>query len=204
MSRSLNPSVRRVQIIEAGARAFVTRGYGAATVADILTEAEIARRTFYAHFKSKEEVLLAAIDELLARLRLHFDERRRQARPTTSATLKDDIRRSLLAWFQFFAKHRALSAAVLIEASGHEDAFRERWSTLRHEICAHLRQNVVTLQAAGHFRKALSPDALIIFFYGLLYESVCGYVLVKKNPDLEWLADQLVEFELQGVQATSV
>ena len=49
---------------------FEQRGYGAASVADIVTAAGVARGTFYVHFKSKREIFIALVsavrEELVA------------------------------------------------------------------------------------------------------------------------------------------
>ena len=40
---------------------FEQRGYGAASVADIVNAAGVARGTFYVHFKSKREIFIALV-----------------------------------------------------------------------------------------------------------------------------------------------
>jgi AcrR family transcriptional regulator len=49
----------RTRIIEATARAVLAHGLRPMTVQSILDEAEVSRRTFYQHFRSKEEAALA-------------------------------------------------------------------------------------------------------------------------------------------------
>jgi len=48
----------RSRIAEAGLRLFLERGYDATTVDEIAAAAQISRRTFFDHFRSKDEVLL--------------------------------------------------------------------------------------------------------------------------------------------------
>ncbi|PRI11712.1 TetR/AcrR family transcriptional regulator [Leucobacter massiliensis] len=64
---------RRDEILDAAGRLFVTRGYEATTIADLLEAVGIARGTLYHHFRSKEEVLDALIrrhgDRMLEGLR---------------------------------------------------------------------------------------------------------------------------------------
>lgn len=57
MSPREEPNVRR-RIAEAAMPVFTEKGFEESTVADILTAADVARRTFYRHFTSKEDVLL--------------------------------------------------------------------------------------------------------------------------------------------------
>jgi AcrR family transcriptional regulator len=52
----------REQIIEAAMRLFAERGYHATTIADIAAAAEVAPRTFFAYFPSKEAVVFHNLD----------------------------------------------------------------------------------------------------------------------------------------------
>ena len=55
----------REQIVEAAMRLFAERGYQATTIADIATAADVAPRTFFAHFPSKEAVVFHNVDREL-------------------------------------------------------------------------------------------------------------------------------------------
>src|ERR671919_267048 len=52
----------REQIVEAATRLFSERGYEATTIADIAAAADIAPRTFFAYFQSKEAVVFHDAD----------------------------------------------------------------------------------------------------------------------------------------------
>lgn len=65
----------RLEIERAGMDLFAERGYSNVTVQDIATAAGIGRRTFFRHFRSKEE-LLQAYDTRIAIRALHFFQRR--------------------------------------------------------------------------------------------------------------------------------
>lgn len=53
----------RQRLLEAGVQVFKDRGYSDATIDEIVTQAAVGRATFYLHFKSKFDVLRAAILE---------------------------------------------------------------------------------------------------------------------------------------------
>ena len=52
----------REQIIDAAMGLFAERGYQATTIADIATAADVAPRTFFAYFPSKEAVVFHTVD----------------------------------------------------------------------------------------------------------------------------------------------
>lgn len=60
--------VRREEIVNEAVRLFAEKGFRSTSVNDILAAVGIAKGTFYYHFKSKEEVLNAAIETYAARL----------------------------------------------------------------------------------------------------------------------------------------
>ena len=63
LSRRRLPSAR---ILEAAKEAFARRGYGDVNVDDICRSARIAKGSFYRHYRSKEDLFLAASESLAA------------------------------------------------------------------------------------------------------------------------------------------
>src|SRR4028119_1862792 len=72
--RGYRPGVGRWQegtrgrLQQAAVGLFVVHGYGATTTEQIAAAAGVTQRTFFRHFRDKEEVLFAGDDELLAAL----------------------------------------------------------------------------------------------------------------------------------------
>jgi AcrR family transcriptional regulator len=65
----------RRAIEDAALRLFAERGFSATTISDIAAAADIAPRTFFAYFPSKEDVVFAHFDEYAASLQQRLDER---------------------------------------------------------------------------------------------------------------------------------
>ena len=63
--RELKKQRTREQIIEAARGLFAERGYQATTIADIAAAAEVAPRTFFSYFPSKEAVVFHDLDSNL-------------------------------------------------------------------------------------------------------------------------------------------
>lgn len=60
------PEVRRTEILSVAERLFQMKGYEKTSVDEIVRTAEIAKGTFYHYFKSKEEILDALTERLVA------------------------------------------------------------------------------------------------------------------------------------------
>lgn len=63
----------RRQLAAAAMELFATRGYQATTVDDIAAAAGVARRTFFRHFRSKEEAIFPDHDDTLVRAKAVLD-----------------------------------------------------------------------------------------------------------------------------------
>jgi AcrR family transcriptional regulator len=59
---------QRERMLAAAAQAVAERGYAHTNVADIIAIARVSRRTFYEHFRDKEDCLLAAYDAVVQQL----------------------------------------------------------------------------------------------------------------------------------------
>ncbi len=60
---------QRRRLVLAAGETFVSLGYATSTVADILKTAGMSRRSFYEFFTSKEDILLALLDEMVHEVR---------------------------------------------------------------------------------------------------------------------------------------
>ena len=68
--RTANAAFQRVRLLDAITSAVADKGYNHVTLTDVVGRASVSRRTFYAHFESKEACFLAAYQtgaELLIR-----------------------------------------------------------------------------------------------------------------------------------------
>src|ERR1700748_2545126 len=77
----------RETIARAALRLFAEQGYDETTLAEIAEAADVAPRTIFAYFESKEDILLCEEGNFLAELKRKLDER--PAGTTTVDTLRE-------------------------------------------------------------------------------------------------------------------
>lgn len=88
----------------------VERGYDAITVQDVLDRAEVARSTFYAHFRDKDDLLLGGFQEMRGSLPGNLF--------ASTADEKAEYPNFGLALFRHIDEQRALAKAFLSSDAG--------------------------------------------------------------------------------------
>ncbi len=121
---------KRARLKAAGLALFGEKGYEATSIQDIANRADLAVGGFYLHYRSKRQLLLALMDELLDRLS------RLDLQSGGTAGVRSGLRAFLARAFatdrQFLGAYRAWQEAALSDA---DLALRQRqiqeWTTTR-------------------------------------------------------------------------
>jgi len=121
---------RRRKLLEAGRILFGRKGYEAASIEDITAHAGAASGAFYLYFRSKRQLLLVLMNELIQRL-ASLD-----LRPQGAADMRLGLRRFLAEAFRadvrYFGVVRAWQEAALSDAGlGRMQAALARWTEAR-------------------------------------------------------------------------
>lgn len=143
------PSEPRLRLLEGMAKAVTDKGYVNTTIADIVREAGVSRRTFYEHFAAKSDCLIAAYEaasrHALTALQASIDPARSWPTQVTQA---------MTAYLDCLASNPVLMRTLFVEILGlgavgmaaRRRVNREMADFMRHVINARER------------REALSPD----------------------------------------------
>lgn len=87
MARPSNTEQRRAQITAGLVKVMAKRGYDGASIADVARAARLTPGLVHYHFKNKQEILLAALGELVARHQAGLEERLAEAAGEPGAEL---------------------------------------------------------------------------------------------------------------------
>ena len=131
----------RQSIIEAALALYQERGYEGVTVAEIARRADIAPRTFFGYFESKEDVLLGPGDDRMERVIRAIRERRR-GEPILTAVQRELQRRDQ-------ARHEPRGAArrrlgELLRQPAVQSRLRKRWNRWEDDLAAAIAAEVGT------------------------------------------------------------
>ena len=125
----------RQRLANAATELFQTQGYDETTIEQIASRAGVGRRTFFRHYRSKEDVIFPNHDELLLRVRerlsLHPDESGIQAVTAAVRIVLHhyvDTREISLLRYKLVSQVPALREREIVSVARYQRAFRERLS----------------------------------------------------------------------------
>lgn len=196
----LPPDERRQQLLEAATWVFARKGYRRASVSDIIARAGVARGTFYLHFDSKERVFLAIVEDFHRRITRAVDAVSGDLGAAAAAGPQALLAASFRRWLEFFAAHRDAATVVLKEASSIDARFEKGFAELRRSAVQHFTARYRRFQDLGFVRASISPELMAHLLLGMFDEVLSTFVLRNPDADLDALADQLADFEWNGVR----
>jgi len=149
---------------------------------------------------SKAKVFLAIADDFYDRLEL-ANERGNAPPSGAAASGRSALRASFCRWFEFFHTHRQAAVVVPKEAPAVDPRFDRGIAELRQTAYTHFAGRFRRFQQLGLVRASLSPDIVAHLQVGMFEELVKAFVLTTDHPDINGLADQMADFEWNGVRS---
>jgi AcrR family transcriptional regulator len=126
---------QRTRLLEAVGRAVADKGYAAATIDDVVRGAGVSKKTFYDHFRDKEDCFLAAYEAAADEL----FERVREAQRGPEGWL-ERTRAGIAAYLRWLAGEPALARVFLIEVAAAGPRAAERRERLRDRYAERMRK----------------------------------------------------------------
>jgi TetR/AcrR family fatty acid metabolism transcriptional regulator len=187
---------KRQRILQAATRVFARKGYFGARVSEIARRAGVADGTIYLYFKSKQDLLVALFDEVMAE---HLERGRAELAAAHGAAAR------LLAiaehHLRLFGDNPDLAVVFQVELR-QSTKFLERFTASWLQDYFALISGVIEEgQREGTLRADLPKKLVTKAFFGVLDELVTSWILGRRDYDLARLAPPVVELLLRGVAA---
>jgi AcrR family transcriptional regulator len=192
LERGVVLASQRGRMLSAMAEAVAANTYVGTTVADVVAGAGVSRKTFYEHFRDKEECFLAAFDvgvdlllEAIAQAQPPGDN------PTWIALMRARVR----AYLQTLASQPAFARTFLIEVFAAGPRALER----RAEVLRRFAKLFKDLHddARRQFPSLLPvPDAVYVAAVGAINELVSEFAREGRAAELPELEDTLLYLQV--------
>ena len=189
------PLEKYQRILDAAIEVIAKKGFHNSRVSEIAEQAGVADGTIYLYFKSKEQILMTALDtafqSFLARARKELADQESPA-----------IRLRKLAALHLSSLERNRSLAVVLQTELRQSAkFLAEFSQRDLKNYFNLiRQIVREGQQAGIFREDISDKIFAACFFGALDELATAWVLSERGYDLTAAANPVVDLMFSGME----
>jgi len=178
----------------AAALIFQEKGYHAASMQDIAEAVALKKGSLYHHVNSKQEILLALLDEalvlILERLQTVFNQ---------DLSPSEKLRQAMRTYLSFLTENRSLSSVLLLEYRSLEPEFKDLHIPRRDQVEKILQEIIEEGVSQGDFQESLTgmtSKALL----GVLNWTITWY---REDGPLtaEQIADQFTDLFINGLLA---
>jgi AcrR family transcriptional regulator len=171
---------KRARLKEAALKLFLNKGYESASIDEIADEAGLAVGTFYQHFRSKRQLLIALMDELLDKL--SGLDLQPQIAADPRATLHALLSNAFAHDLHYLGAYRAWQEAVLCDTElAQKQREIQQWTTARLTKLFDLLQRMPGARTGVDVRTL--ARVMDQFFWSLLAQAA-----LMRKPELNrWL-----------------
>ena len=182
----------RETILRAAATIFQEKGYHAASMQDIAEAVDLKKGSLYHHVSSKQEILLALLDEALGLI-----VERLEGAITPDLSPSQKLRQAMGAYLGFLAENSSLSAVLLLEYRSLEPEFKDLHIPRRDHVERIWQEIIEEGVFQGEFQ-TLDPGLASKALLGVLNWAITWY---REDGPLstEEIADQFTDLFLQGL-----
>jgi AcrR family transcriptional regulator len=173
---------QRERILAAAAAAAAETGYGEMSVEAVIARAGVSRRTFYDHFKNKEDAFLAAYDAAIGQQVRHI-----RTAYLKETTVRGRLRAGIGAYLQFMAGQPQVARMCIVEVLAAGPRAIARRSTAMRMFAEIIEDNIRELDP-GCPIAATAAETIV----GGIHEVVFSRILAGRTDELPGLADDLM------------
>lgn len=191
---------RKLAILQAAAPVFAARGYRGTSVQDITEAAGISKGTFYLYFRSRQEAFVGLIESFFEEFASTLKENhlRLEAAFEQEADVLATWRENALNILRFHRDNPYLSVIVYREALGRDEDFASRFEEL-NKLARKLQRDEFAMMADRGLMRNEDIDLVASINIGAVVDVIMEFILGKKNPDIESLADKLFEYHARAL-----
>lgn len=160
--------------------------YAETSVQDVLERAGVSRKTFYEHFRDKQDCFLQAYDAVITRVMRAVNHAYQEG-----ADWPDRVRRGLHVFLAFFAREPAISRMAFMEVLAAGPEAIERYRKAEERFIPYLEEGRAESDL-GRDLPATLPHAIVAGVAGLIHRQLAAGK-PERVPELE---DDLLYFVL--------
>ena len=194
-SQPENPSLIREQLISSGTEVFRKKGYEGTTITDIVEAANISRNTFYRYFKSKEELFIECLNEIIIGWRRSMP---RGPDPLTELEVREGLVSTFLTIHKAYPKWSDMMNLLRVAALKDPQTFGTKLQASMDTRIKPIIDDVTRWVKQGIFRE-VNTELLAIMLAGIA-EYLCFYIYRGKfSQEPSEIGRQILDILFHGI-----
>jgi TetR/AcrR family fatty acid metabolism transcriptional regulator len=189
---------KRRAILDAAIRVFARQGFHSARVSDVATEAGVAYGLVYHYFDSKDQMLNELFTERWSLL-LDASEKVQEG----GGSVRDKLGGVAGFIIESYRHEPELMKVIIVEVTRAANSFGRTHLGEIRQAYELIEKIVADAQAAGEFRKDVSPAFASMLFYGAIEQLLTGWifeVVPGADEDFEHAKELVVETICGGLE----
>ncbi len=167
--------VRRQEIVDCARKIIATRGAQGLTISELARAVGISDGAIYRHFRSKQEVLLALIDDIEETLFQRIEKAKQEG-----ATPLDQLENVLQEHLSYVERRLGVSFLVIGEVLANGDRqLRQRMQAVVERYLKTVEEILREGAAQGQVNPAINFDAAALALFGLVQATVTLWHFAK-------------------------
>jgi len=167
---------KKHSILAAATKIFAKEGYENASVDEIALQANVAKGTFYYHFKSKEDLFISLISSGTDKL---SDQMAEESDKLSNPV--DKVGAIVKSQYKFFSENNDLCRVLLSEIWRFESKWKQKYEPKRDIYIYSMEQAIVQGQHIEVFDKNIDPKLASIAIFGLIATSALDQIVAGKK-----------------------
>jgi AcrR family transcriptional regulator len=196
-------------LTEAGFRVFPRVGYHRATVEDILSEAGVARSTFYSYFSNKRELFITVVRQVMDEILQSVYDGITQIVKTVSlkpeSGMPGEMEQLLTSFmrsvFELIARNRGMTRIFFNELLGIDEEITSLFQEFQEKLTEMFEQLIDFGVEIGVVRSDVSRNHAAEFIIGGLLHLVRNFTSGLKEYNLDEISREFVGMQIYGLYA---
>lgn len=178
---------RKERLLGAALELFARQGYGKTTIESLCSEARVTARHFYQLFDSREALLRALYDNIIADLRAGV----LQAMSAPGLTLAQQIPLGVNAMVHHYLEDRRLARVGVLEVVGVSAQMEARRREAIHDMAGLIEAYLHNLVTKGDL-PARNYHLVSVALVGGINELLAEWLTLENPPDITTLSHEIV------------
>lgn len=167
---------KKNSILASATKVFAKEGYDNASVDEIALQANVAKGTFYYHFKSKEDLFISLISAGTDKLSEQMsDAADKYLNPI------DKVGVIVESQYKFFSENNDLCRVLLSEIWRFESKWKQKYEPKRDKYIYAMEQTIIQGQHNNVFDKDINPKLASIAIFGLTATSALDQIVIGEK-----------------------